>query len=326
MNTLADVSSQFSLDTNALGELKRQAREDPKAGLHAAAKQFEAMFLNMMLKSMRDATPQNGPFDSEQTKLYQSMLDQQLAQTLAARGATGLAAMLEKQLGRDLLRPAGGAEANDTLGPGANADEDGAPESRFEIDTLRGAGVHLITGRAPKAGAAAVSESDAPPQADGPAHVGAGEFVSRLWPHAHEASRATGIPAHFMLAQAALETGWGKSEIHHSDGRPSFNLFNIKASGAWSGGAVEVLTTEYVNGVPQKQGDRFRSYRSYAEAFADYANLLRNNPRYAAVLGQQDPAAFARGLQQAGYATDPMYASKLERIINSSLLRQRLMT
>lgn len=321
MNTVADVSSQLSLDANALGALKRQAREDPKAGLQAAAKQFEALFLNMMLKSMRDATPQDGPFDSEQTKLYQSMLDQQLAQTLAARGATGLAAMLEKQLGRGLPGSPGEAGTTDNAGQGAKSAEERVPDSRFAVDTLRGAGVHLVAERAPKPGAVATAQP-----AEGGTRDSAGEFISRLWPHAHEASRATGIPAHFILAQAALETGWGKSEIRHADGRPSFNLFNIKASGAWSGGAVEVQTTEYANGVPQKQTDRFRAYRSYAEAFADYANLLRNNPRYAAVLGQQDPAAFARGLQQAGYATDPMYAAKIERIISGSVLRQRLTT
>lgn len=326
MNTIADISSQFSLDTNALGALKRQAREDPKAGLQGAAKQFEALFLNMVLKSMRDATPQDGLFDNEQTKLYQSMLDQQLAQTLSARGATGLAAMLEKQLGRNLTRPAGEAEGGNLPSAMKGAAADSAPDSRFRLDTLRGAGQHLVHAASDSPPAAAAAGAAPQPGAATARDGAAGEFVSRMWPHAHEASRATGIPPHFILAQAALETGWGRSEIRHADGRPSFNLFNIKAGGAWSGATVEVLTTEYLNGVPQKQTDRFRAYGSYADAFADYARLLRSSPRYAAVLGQNDAAGFARALQQAGYATDPMYASKLERIIAGPLLRQRLMT
>ncbi|PWB39835.1 MAG: flagellar assembly peptidoglycan hydrolase FlgJ, partial [Rhodocyclales bacterium] len=147
------------------------------------------------------------------------------------------------------------------------------------------------------------------------------EFVNRLWSQAGEASRATGIPAHFMIAQAALETGWGRAELRFSDGTPTYNLFGIKAGRGWQGAVAEATTTEYVNGVAQKTVERFRAYSSYAEAFRDYASLLTSNPRYAAVLNQQDAAGFARGLQRAGYATDPMYAAKLERIIGGQALR-----
>ena len=127
-----------------------------------------------------------------------------------------------------------------------------------------------------------------------------------------------------MVAQAALETGWGKSEPRGPNGRPSFNLFGIKAGRSWSGPVVEASTTEIVDGQPQRQVERFRAYASYAEAFNDYARLLTANPRYAAVLGNQDAGGFARALQQAGYATDPMYAAKLERIIGGSVLRASL--
>ena len=127
-----------------------------------------------------------------------------------------------------------------------------------------------------------------------------------------------------MVAQAALETGWGKSEPRFADGRPSYNLFGIKAGKSWNGAVVEATTTEYVDGAAQNQVERFRAYASYSEAFRDYANLLASNPRYANVIGSQDAARFARGLQQAGYATDPMYATKLERIIASNTLRQGL--
>lgn len=307
-----DLSSQFALDVNSLASLKREVRDNPNANLRSAAQQFEALFLNMVLKAMREATPQDGMFDSEQTRMYQSMLDQQLAQTLSARGATGLAAMLEKQLGQNLPGAAAGGKSMD----GAVKNEaQPVPTSRFGFDTLRSAGRWVVSDGTVAAQSADAANMSAPER----------QFVDRLWPHAVESSRATGIPSHFMLAQAALETGWGKSEIRHADGRPSYNLFNIKAGRGWSGATVEATTTEYVNGVPQKQVERFRAYGSYAEAFADYANLLRSNPRYAAVVNQRDPTAFARGLQQAGYATDPMYAAKLERIIGGSALRRGLM-
>jgi len=149
---------------------------------------------------------------------------------------------------------------------------------------------------------------------DVPAHVGA--FVQKLLPHAQAASAGTGIPARFMLGQAALETGWGKAEIRGAEGQNSHNLFGIKAGAGWKGKTVDIVTTEYVNGKPQKQVDTFRAYDSYADSFRDYARLLQNNARYQNVIAQgQDAAGFAHGLQQAGYATDPNYAQKLMSVI-----------
>jgi flagellar protein FlgJ len=140
--------------------------------------------------------------------------------------------------------------------------------------------------------------------------------VQRLLPHAQAASASTGIPARFMLGQAALETGWGKAEIRGADGQNSHNLFGIKAGAGWKGKTVDIVTTEYANGKPQKQVESFRAYDSYADSFRDYANLLRSNARYQNVIAQgQDAAGFAQGLQQAGYATDPGYAQKLIGVI-----------
>lgn len=147
-------------------------------------------------------------------------------------------------------------------------------------------------------------------------------FVERMLPAAAAAERSTGIPAHFVVAHAALETGWGKSEPRRADGSPSFNVFGIKAGRTWQGSVAEAVTTEYVAGVAQTRVERFRAYGSYEEAFHDYANLLAGNPRYADVFETQEPASFARGLQAAGYATDPQYAAKLERIIGGIALRQ----
>ncbi|MBL8481592.1 MAG: flagellar assembly peptidoglycan hydrolase FlgJ, partial [Rhodocyclaceae bacterium] len=166
--------------------------------------------------------------------------------------------------------------------------------------------------------------TDAAGRAGGaPRHVR--EFIERVMPHAEEASRATGIPAHFLVAQAALETGWGRSEVRGADGRSSFNLFNVKTGSRWGGNSVQTATIEYRNGAAVRENARFRSYDSYAEAFRDYADLLRNNPRYAAVLNTRDPAQFARGLAAAGYATDPEYAAKLERVIGGRSLARGLM-
>ncbi|MDD5298560.1 MAG: flagellar assembly peptidoglycan hydrolase FlgJ [Rhodocyclaceae bacterium] len=312
----SDISNLPAYDANSLNSLKRLTRDNSPEAVHAAAKQFEAVFLGMVLKSMRDATPQDGFFDSEQTKTFQTMLDQQLAQMLVAKGSTGLAAIIEKQLGRPSSPdPAVAASsAGAAAGPAARTD---VPDSRFDPSVLRRAAVHVLDGGSADPGAAA----EGTPAAATP---GTGSFVDKLWPHALKAGREAGIPPHFMVAQAALETGWGKSEMLQADGRPAHNLFGIKAGKDWTGPVVEKATTEYVGGVPQKTVARFRAYGSYAEAFSDYASLLKNNPRYVSVVGSQDASTFARGLQQAGYATDPMYAAKLERIISGNSLRKQL--
>jgi flagellar protein FlgJ len=220
---------------------------------------------------------------------------------MSAKGSTGLAALIEKQLSRGLPPPGLTDAAADAA----------APPSSLPL---------------PSRPAATQAPAAAPaiPAAEAAVPAPASEFVNRLWSHANEASRSTGIPAHFMIGQAALETGWGRSELRFSDGTPTYNLFGIKAGRNWQGAVAEATTTEYVNGVAQKTVERFRAYSSYAEAFRDYANLLTSNPRYAAVVNQQDAAGFARGLQKAGYATDPMYAAKLERIIGGPALRAGL--
>lgn len=281
----ADISGSLALDVQTVDNLRLQAKKDPDAALKAAARQFESLLVNMMLKSMREATESGGLFDSEEHKLYTSMLDQQVAQGLGAKGI-GLADIMVKQLAQAKVA----AQVN---------------------------GVPASPGSAPPSPAQPVGEMRLPATGR--------EFINRLWPHAAEASQATGIPAQFILGQAALESGWGKRELRASDGTQSFNLFGIKAGRGWSGPVAEAVTTEYVNGVSQKTVEKFRAYRSYAEGFKDYANLLLNNSRYAAVLEQgRDAASFANGLQQAGYATDPLYADKLTRILNSSGLRQGL--
>lgn len=296
-----DISGRLAVDVQGVERLRAQAAKDPDAALKSAAQQFEALFLNMLLKSMREAVPQNGLFDNEQTKLYTAMLDQQFAQSLSAKGI-GLADIMVRQLGRAKPMEAGTQVV-------------AAPQQKDAPSPMTAQPLEAPVS-APLPPPAAESQAPSSPTRD---------FVNRLWPHAVEASRATSIPPHFMLGQAALESGWGRREIRAADGSQSFNLFGIKAGRNWNGPVAEAVTTEYVNGVAQKTVEKFRAYSSYAEGFRDYANLLRSNPRYAAALGSgSDATGFARGLQQAGYATDPMYADKLIRILNGSVLRQSL--
>ena len=304
-------SNRFVLDTKAAAELRNKLKQDPQAGLKQAAQQFEGMLLQMVLKSMRDATPQDGMMNSDQTRFFTSIFDQQLAQNLSTQGKLGFAKLIEQQLGRNL--------ASGKLDVNASSLEV-LQQSLVERQTASSAGQY--------AGGGAERVRSAPPvvmeNSLSGIPAGAGEFVNRIWPHAVDAAKSLGVPPQFLVAHAALETGWGKSEIRSADGSSSYNLFGVKAGRSWQGLSVDVPTTEYVNGVAQSTRDKFRVYGSYSESFRDYANLLRNNPRFSNVLGQQDGTQFARSLQQSGYATDPMYADKLGRIITGTTLRQAL--
>lgn len=290
-----------------------QSRTDSAAATRSAAQQFEALMLELMLKSMRANTTQDSYFDSDQGRLFQSMLDQSFAQAMSVRGI-GLAELIARQLGQGAAPvPPAPASAVPAAAP-APAVPAAAPATS--------------TGGEPAPAPATPAETppaaEAQPRSD--SSRSAREFVDRLWPHALRASRETGIPAHFILAQAALESGWGRAELRSAEGTPSHNLFGLKAGRGWSGATVEAATTEYAGGVAQKRVERFRAYDSYEASFLDYARLLKNQPRYAQVLeAGQDAAAFAGGLQRAGYATDPMYAAKLVRIINGDTLRAGLM-
>jgi len=316
-----DLSARFALDVGSVEALKRQARTDPDKALRGASAQFEALLMQMMLKSMREAADSAGSTDSQDTRLYKSMLDQQLSIALAKRGI-GLADVMARQLGRGGLEPpsAPASPAPIPQLPGAGADASDAEDPLGMPLARPGRHAALVqpqSAPAPGAEAGSSARSGLPQNAR--------SFVDRLWPHALEAARATGIAPRFILGQAALESGWGRSEIRLPDGTPSHNLFGVKAGREWQGPTVDVATTEYVGGVPVRSVERFRAYGSYTEAFQDYASLLASNPRYAGVLNERsDAAAFARGLQRAGYATDPNYAEKLTRVITGTLMRAGL--
>jgi flagellar protein FlgJ len=311
MISQTDLSAKAAFDSKGLSQLRQGTVAKDPAAIKAAATQFEAMFLNMVMKSMRDATPQDGIMDSEQGKMFTSMLDQQTTQNMAKRG-TGLAdALIRQMTGNSAAAAAGGAAQNPALAIGADSNALAPNESTLS-KALDAAGL------APAQSAAATETARTASGKRQAPHVRA--FQEKLGVHAEAASQATGIPAKFMLGQAALESGWGKHEITGSDGTVSRNLFGIKASADWKGKTVSAVTTEYVNGVPQTKVEKFRAYDSYADSFKDYAKLITENKRYEKVVNSGgDASSFAHGLQRAGYATDPHYATKLTRIINNSL-------
>jgi flagellar protein FlgJ len=317
-----DQTSKLALDTNSLNGLKNSAKAGTPAAMKEAATQFEAMFINMMMKSMRDATPQEGMLDNQQTKTFTTMLDQQTSQNLAKRGV-GLADVLVRQLSANQMGQQALAIGADGMGSDAAAGAGRLTPSLNNAAALYGNGAALGAGAAASA-VSGTAASKAPPlpattetgRVQAP-HVRA--FQEKLHEHAHAAEQTTGVPAKFMLGQAALETGWGKRMIRNADGSNSNNLFGIKAGASWKGKVATAVTTEYVNGKPQTKVEKFRAYDSPADSFRDYANMIAKNPRYEKVIGSSDAATFAQGLQRAGYATDPNYAAKLTRLIKNSL-------
>jgi flagellar protein FlgJ len=342
-----DLSTRLALDAQSLEGLKRSARERPEIAAKTVAKQFDAMFIHQMLKQMRESMPQGGMLDSSQGRLYTSMFDQQVSQSMATRGV-GVADTLLRHLQRTgkthntstsavsgpaPLQPAelvplplsAARELSSSSASQAVAarqvryvDAHGAATTprpgledrvRTALEALRQQAAGESVPRMERESAVAETE---PARRQGRV----AQFFDRLEKHATEASRVTGIPAKFILGQAALESGWGRREIRTENGAPSHNLFGIKATGGWKGAVAEVTTTEYIDGVAQKVKEKFRVYSSYAEAFTDYARLLTENPRYANVVSNAaDLKSFAQGLQRAGYATDPNYATKIMQIV-----------
>jgi flagellar protein FlgJ len=271
-----------------------EAGKQTPAAIKETAKQFESMFMKELLKSMRDANAamKDGSMDNAGSDLGTDLLDQQFSVQMSGQRG-GLSDLIAAQLTRQMGTLPDGTQKPST------------PEAPAALDPARNVGGTGKTSRAPTAGQVA--------------------FVNKLSDAAARAEQATGIPASYMIGQAGHETGWGQHEIKNKGGTPSFNLFGIKATGGWTGKVAEVTTTEYKNGVAEKKVAKFRSYGSYEEAFKDYAKLVGDSPRYAqAKLATSSPQAFASGLQKAGYATDPQYAAKLSRAINTTLQLRRV--
>ena len=248
----------------------------------------------MMVKRMREATPKEGLFDSQQTQMLQSMADEQLALHLASPGI-GLTQSILAQMQQG--KPADMSDdAVRAIAQGGDLD--------FRTGGSREVSALLNVMRNNRASDRALAAAEGAPD-----HVV--DFVSKMSRAANLASQESGVPARLIMGQAALESGWGKREIKHPDGSTSYNLFGIKAGGSWKGQIVNVLTTEYEDGVAKKVTQPFRAYASYEESFSDYARLIGNSPRYEAVTQARNEIDAARKIQDAGYATDPRYAQKL---------------
>jgi flagellar protein FlgJ len=328
-NAADDLTQRFALDVQGFGKLSAQVKASPEAGMKMAAQQFDAVFTQMMLKSMREATPQDSPFDSHDSATFTSMMDQQLSQQMSTKGI-GVADAMLKQLMRNQGMQVGGAgaaggatgalKAMGGLAIGGGGGGDGTSGDEGQTAALNA--LARAYGNAHANGQLAIGKGYSANSALTPPLRGDGSspkvdaFVDKLAAPAQAASAATGIPARFIIGQAALESGWGKSEIKKADGSTSHNVFGIKASSDWTGKTVSTVTTEYVNGKPERKVEKFRAYDSYQDAMTDYASLLKGNPRYAQVINSShDVSGFANGMQRAGYATDPHYAKKLMSIM-----------
>ena len=292
MNRASGAPVGLAVDARGLAALKYDAARNDPAAIREAAKQFESLFMRELLKSMREATMKSGLLDSSGGDLGTDLLDQQLAQSMSGRPG-GLSDLIAKQLSMQM----GGASLSSPHAP-----PQAAPLAMRTAPLFQDRPAHAPTSRGT---------------------VSAAPFVQRHQQAAEQVARISGIPAGFMLGQAGHETGWGRAEIMKSDGTRSHNLFGIKADPNWKGPVAEVTTTEFIDGQPRKLVARFRAYESYEASFRDYARLINESPRYAkARQSTASVQAYAAHLQQAGYATDPAYGSKLSRAISMAVRLQ----
>ncbi len=300
-NGVTDTAATAA-DARALAALRNGAIRDPKAAIKETAKQFETLFMQQLLKGMRDAQAamSTDMLTNQGTQMGNEMLDAEYAKKMSGAPG-GLADVIARQLERQL---------GNATPPAA------APAGRTPTNAPTSVPGSATPAIGPQSSTATQRQLD---------------FVQRHTDAARVAEAQTGIPASFMVAQAAHESGWGQREIKNADGSTSFNVFGIKAGPGWSGRVAEVTTTEVIDGTARKVTAKFRAYASYEDAFNDYAKLMKDSPRYSRVVadastGAMGATGFAQGLQRAGYATDPAYADKLARVINTTLRLQRVMT
>ena len=305
-----DPSASLAADVQSLAGLKRAAKEAQSSPetLKQVASQFEALFMHMMLKSMREASFGDDVFGSEQGNFYRDMYDQQLSMTLAKKHGLGLADVLVRQLGGDRLMAAvTGESGKDSVA--LTLDRSFPTRATSSIPGL----VDRLRALAP------AEDQDKRAAADPTA------FVHKLWPHAERAASKLGVAPEAIVAVAALETGWGGAVMQRPDGRSANNLFGIKADANWGGARVTTSTREFENGTPVTRRETFRAYDSVADSVEDFTRFLKDNPRYReAIAAGSDAQAFVESLARGGYATDPVYARKLQSILGGDTLRTAL--
>ncbi len=320
MNTLRDPRLETAAvytDLQGLGELREAVRQQSPEALRGVASQFEALFIGMMLDSMRGATEtlDSGLFGSQESELYQQLFDRQIAQKIASGRGLGIADALERQLSRIAAQQQSTPEAGPAVTRQEASDVKATPSGMHQVSALQSDGDRDLV--------VAPAVTVAAPQSAGFGAATPSEFVASVLPHAQRVAVDLGIHPLAIVAQAALETGWGRHLPRQADGASSFNFFGIKAGQDWSGSRITRTTMEYTGGALRRETAQFRAYDNMAEAFDDYARLLKRDPRYRAALSAgADPGRFAERLQAGGYATDPRYADKVRAILRSPVLQQ----
>jgi peptidoglycan hydrolase FlgJ len=318
--TLPIVDSSTLADTGNLTALQQAAAAHSPQALKEAAQQFESLFTGMVLKSMRQANFGDSLFGSDQEDMYQDMYDDQIASEISKGRGLGLADRLVQQLRRSGLA---GTTQGSSAAPGSASSASSSGASGTSGPSSSSSGATAASARPAATGASDASSSRAATATGSTASSCPGtaqqlQFAQSLWPEAQQAARQLGVSPVNLVAQAALETDWGRSMPRTAGGSTSNNLFGIKAGSSWSGDSVRSTTQEYDSGTATTVKAQFRSYATPSQCFQDYVSLLQNNPRYAAALGTgADTQAFAAGLQSGGYATDPAYASKLGAVANT---------
>ncbi|MFA3790643.1 flagellar assembly peptidoglycan hydrolase FlgJ [Aliiglaciecola sp. SL4] len=334
MNNHIDQQLEMSRnvhDFKGIDTLRQAAQSGDKQALDEAAKQFEAIFVQMMLKSMRKAqdalADKDSPFNSQQVKFYRDMHDQQLAVDLSSRGGVGIAELIVQQLspGENGFMPASAVRDNANLfnlvrqsakeyAP-VNSDQSALQSNQITSQQSSSMQKELMQD-APKQNATKQSAFASP-----------SEFMQTLLPHAEKIAEKIGIDPKALLAQAAVETGWGQYMIHTGNGQNTHNLFGIKADNRWQGETTAINTVEFDQGVAKQQKAQFRTYDSFADGLKDYVSFVSDNPRYQQALENvNDPKAYFSALQTAGYATDPQYANKILSVLNSDTFKSALST
>ena len=301
--------SRNANDIKGLDELRRAAQSGDSKALDEAAKQFEAIFVQMMLKSMRKAqdvmADKDSPFNSEQVKFYRDMHDTQIASDLASNGSIGLADIIVRQLGKtgEGYMPAGALRNDGNL----------SSINRNAIVSTQKAQEEVLGNQPIKTFQTFKTA----------AFEDAQSFIEQLYPAAQQAAEQLSLDPKALLAQAAIETGWGQHMIHNTSGQNSHNLFGIKADRRWQGDRAMVNTIEFEQGVPASKKAPFRVYDSFADSMQDYVGFVKQNPRYEeAVKQSQSPQDYFSELQKAGYATDPDYANKVMAVFEGEQFKQ----
>lgn len=299
-------------DMHGLEALKHEASNFDRASIKKTAQQFESVFIQSMLKAMRNTNEvfkDKEMVSSDSMDLYEGMFDQQVSMAIAERSSLGLAKIIEEQLSKDkrfVSTETKTLPLNQTMSHARPVDH------KVPVIPMKNNETSIIKDTSDITNNKNLDEPVTTPK----------EFVKRLYPIIKSLVKNVNIDPKMLLAQAALETGWGKFILKHQDGQSSYNLFNIKANTSWSLDKVKKASLEFVNGIFKPITSEFRSYGSFHESVKDYIQLVSNNKRYAEALGSSDPKQYIHRLHKAGYATDPNYSEKILDIYNSDIFKQ----